>query len=95
MMFVYAAVGVGALRLLQDEAVAETEQTMSAQARLYGGIEERITASEDLRSNGAGTGLSNVRSRLNALYAGRASMTLEENDPHGVVVTVVLPRLEQ
>jgi hypothetical protein len=27
---------------------------MGAYARLYGGIEERLTAAEDLRSNGAG-----------------------------------------
>ncbi len=55
MMVVYAAIGGLAIRAMQDEAVAETEESMSAQARLYGGIEERLTASEDLRSNGAGS----------------------------------------
>ena len=55
MMLTYAAVGALVLHLMQSEAVAETEHTMSAQARLYGGIEERLTASEDLRSNGAGS----------------------------------------
>ena len=54
-MVVYAAAGVTVLMVMRDEAVAETGETMSAQARLYGGIEERITASEDLRANGAGS----------------------------------------
>ena len=54
MMIVYAAVGAGALILFRDRAIAETERTMSSSARLYGGIEERLTAAEDLRSNGAG-----------------------------------------
>jgi ABC-type multidrug transport system fused ATPase/permease subunit len=54
-MVVYAGVGTAALLVMRGEAVAETELSMNAQARLYGGIEERITASEDLRGNGAGT----------------------------------------
>jgi ABC-type multidrug transport system fused ATPase/permease subunit len=39
---------------LRRQAVGEAEDTMSARARLYGGIEERLTAAEDLRSSGAG-----------------------------------------
>ncbi len=54
MMVVYSLVGGAMLVLLRDEAIAETERTMSSSARLYGGIEERLTAAEDLRSNGAG-----------------------------------------
>ena len=54
MMVVYTAVGGAMLALLRDGAIAETERTMSSSARLYGGIEERLTAAEDLRSNGAG-----------------------------------------
>ena len=38
----------------RNEAVAESADEMSASAALYGGIEERLTASEDLRANGAG-----------------------------------------
>ncbi len=34
--------------------VNESEGVLSARARLYGGIEERLNASEDLRANGAG-----------------------------------------
>lgn len=38
---------------LRHRAVHESEQELSALARLYGGIEERLTAAEDLRANGA------------------------------------------
>ncbi|MDH3298883.1 MAG: ABC transporter ATP-binding protein/permease [Acidimicrobiia bacterium] len=34
--------------------VNESEGVLSARARLYGGIEERLNAAEDIRSNGAG-----------------------------------------
>ena len=54
MMVIYAGVGGLVLATLRDGAIAETERTMSSSARLYGGIEERLTAAEDLRSNGAG-----------------------------------------
>ncbi len=53
-MMLYATAGGLVLILLRDRAIAETERTMSSSARLYGGIEERLTAAEDLRSNGAG-----------------------------------------
>lgn len=45
---------VGMMLWLRHQAVSEAEDTMSARARLYGGIEERLTAAEDLRSSGAG-----------------------------------------
>ncbi len=38
----------------KDRAIAEAETVMGTKAKLYGGIEERLTASEDLRANGAG-----------------------------------------
>ncbi len=38
----------------RHRAVGESSEEMGAYARLYGGIEERLTASEDLRANGAG-----------------------------------------
>ncbi|MFV0307205.1 MAG: ABC transporter ATP-binding protein [Desertimonas sp.] len=40
---------------LRHRAIDESEQELSALARLYGGIEERLNAAEDLRSNGAST----------------------------------------
>ena len=39
---------------MRHRAVAESADEMGAYAKLYGGIEERLTASEDLRANGAG-----------------------------------------
>jgi len=42
-------------------------------------------------TQGTGTGLANVRDRLDALYGGQASLTLSENPPHGVTATIVLP----
>jgi len=38
---------------MRHRAVDESSDEMSAYAKLYGGIEERLTAIEDLRSNGA------------------------------------------
>lgn len=38
-----------------------------------------------------GTGLRNVRERLQALYQNRATLTFTENTPHGVTVEILLP----
>lgn len=53
-MFVYVSAAIGFVLLLRHRAVAESSDELSAYARLYGGIEERLNAAEDLRSNGAG-----------------------------------------
>jgi ATP-binding cassette, subfamily B, bacterial len=50
----YVAVAVVVLVRGRERAVAEAADEMGANARLYGGIEERLTAAEDLRSAGAG-----------------------------------------
>ena len=50
---VYVSLTVLLVRRGRHRAVAESEHEMSALARLYGGIEERLTAAEDLRANGA------------------------------------------
>ena len=50
---VYVSAAVLVLRIGRHRAVAEAQEEMSAMARLYGGIEERLTAAEDLRANGA------------------------------------------
>lgn len=42
-------------------------------------------------TQGTGIGLANVRDRLAALYGERASLTLIENTPHGIVASVLLP----
>lgn len=49
----YVVATVWMVRRGRHRAVAESEEEMSAMARLYGGIEERLTAAEDLRANGA------------------------------------------
>ncbi|HET9652129.1 MAG TPA: histidine kinase, partial [Usitatibacter sp.] len=41
---------------------------------------------------GTGVGLANIRERLAAMYGGRARLTLEANEPHGVVATIEIPR---
>lgn len=51
---VYLAVSVAAVVRSRHRAVRETTDEMGSYARLYGGIEERLTAAEDLRANGAG-----------------------------------------
>ena len=54
-MLVYVAAAIALVLLLRQRAVAESSEELGAYARLYGGIEERLNASEDLRSNGAGS----------------------------------------
>ncbi|MEM9035478.1 MAG: ABC transporter ATP-binding protein [Actinomycetota bacterium] len=51
-MLLYVAVAVWVTGRRRNRAVDESADEMSAYARLYGGIEERLTAAEDLRSNG-------------------------------------------
>ena len=51
---VYVFVAVAAVVGSRHRAVGESSDEMGSYARLYGGIEERLTAAEDLRSNGAG-----------------------------------------
>jgi ATP-binding cassette subfamily B protein len=53
-MLVYLCVVVAALLAMRHRAISEASEEMGALAQLYGGIEERLTASEDLRANGAG-----------------------------------------
>ena len=40
---------------------------------------------------GAGVGLANIRERLAGLYGDKAHLTLEANEPHGVVATIEVP----
>jgi ABC-type multidrug transport system fused ATPase/permease subunit len=53
-MFVYLCLAVAVLLAMRHRAIREASDEMGALAQLYGGIEERLTASEDLRANGAG-----------------------------------------
>ncbi len=51
---VYVVAAVAVIVRGRHRAVGESSDEMGSYARLYGGIEERLTAAEDLRSNGAG-----------------------------------------
>ncbi len=51
---VYVVLAVAVVVRGRHHAVGESSDEMGSYARLYGGIEERLTAAEDLRSNGAG-----------------------------------------
>ena len=51
---IYLAVTVRLIVVGRHRAVSESSDEMSSYARLYGGIEERLTAAEDIRANGAG-----------------------------------------
>lgn len=53
-MIVYVVVAVWVIVSGRHRAVGESSDEMGSYARLYGGIEERLTAAEDLRANGAG-----------------------------------------
>ncbi|MEO7371832.1 MAG: ABC transporter ATP-binding protein [Ilumatobacteraceae bacterium] len=50
----YVGAAVGVVVSGRHRAVGESSDEMGSYARLYGGIEERLTAAEDLRANGAG-----------------------------------------
>jgi ABC-type multidrug transport system fused ATPase/permease subunit len=52
-MIVYLVGATALVVRMRHRAVTESSDEMSAYAKLYGGIEERLTAVEDLRSNGA------------------------------------------
>jgi ATP-binding cassette, subfamily B, bacterial len=52
-MAAYVAVSVAVIVRSRHRAVSESSDEMGALARLYGGIEERLTAAEDLRAMGA------------------------------------------
>ncbi|HEY0518700.1 MAG TPA: ABC transporter ATP-binding protein [Ilumatobacteraceae bacterium] len=51
---VYVTLAIATVVSGRHRAVGESSDEMGSYARLYGGIEERLTAAEDLRSNGAG-----------------------------------------
>lgn len=52
-MAVYVGVALFIVLHSRDRAISESSDEMGALGRLYGGIEERLTAAEDLRANGA------------------------------------------
>jgi ABC-type multidrug transport system fused ATPase/permease subunit len=52
-MAVYVAMALVVILRGRHRAVSESSDEMGALGRLYGGIEERLTAGEDLRANGA------------------------------------------
>ncbi|MEM8619502.1 MAG: ABC transporter ATP-binding protein [Actinomycetota bacterium] len=52
-MLVYLCLALTVIVRSRHRAVGESSEEMGALARLYGGIEERLTAGEDLRANGA------------------------------------------
>ncbi|MGD9703357.1 MAG: ABC transporter ATP-binding protein [Acidimicrobiia bacterium] len=51
---VYVVIAVVMVASGRHRAVRESSEEMGSYARLYGGIEERLTAAEDLRANAAG-----------------------------------------
>jgi signal transduction histidine kinase len=64
------------------------------QARVdKGTLEVRVadTGAGFQASSGSGIGLANIRSRLTALYGGRARLQLESNTPRGVVSLISVP----
>jgi len=52
-MAVYVAMALAVIVSTRHRAISESSDEMGALGRLYGGIEERLTAAEDLRANGA------------------------------------------
>ncbi|HSM65548.1 MAG TPA: ABC transporter ATP-binding protein [Ilumatobacteraceae bacterium] len=52
-MAVYVAFALAVIVATRHRAISESSDEMGALGRLYGGIEERLTAAEDLRANGA------------------------------------------
>ncbi len=48
--------------------------------------------SDHAAANGTSTGLENVRNRLSTLFDGKARLILRENEPHGAIANLKLPR---
>jgi signal transduction histidine kinase len=67
---------------------------IDVEARVAGGV-VRVRVADDgagfQGASGSGIGLANIRSRLAALYGGRAGLTLEANQPRGVVSAIEVP----
>jgi signal transduction histidine kinase len=61
-----------------------------------GSIAVRLSVADTGRGivpgRGAGTGLANVRARLRTLHGAKASLSLQPNEPRGVIASIVLPR---
>jgi sensor histidine kinase YesM len=57
------------------------------------GIDQEGTSNGS--GSGSGTGLSNVRSRLRTLYGPAATMSIQDNEPSGVLVTIKLPQADR
>ncbi len=53
-MLFYVGLSVVVVVAMRHRAVSESSDELGSYAQLYGGIEERLTAAEDLRANGAG-----------------------------------------
>lgn len=53
--------------------------------------DDGVGVTEPIAATGGGTGLSNLRARLETLYGGRAGMTAGARDGGGFVVTIRLP----
>jgi len=58
------------------------------------GINTHNTVAPAANKSGNGTGLSNVRNRLKTLYGGKASMSISDNSPTGLIVTLTIPRAQ-
>ncbi len=68
--------------------------SITLQARREGDLLRICVSDTGLGFSGAtssGLGLKNVRERLNMLYDGKASLTIEENQPNGTRVILVIP----
>ena len=48
---------------------------------------------EEGEGAGGGTGLANIRARLQAAFGPAARLTLQPNEPRGITATIVLPRM--
>lgn len=64
----------------------------SAAAAIRLSIADNGAGFESGRLQSAGVGLRNVRDRLEAFFAGRASFEIESQPTHGTVATVILPQ---
>jgi hypothetical protein len=76
----------GRIDVLATRALRDGEERLVLQVKDTGaGLSQRPTDS------GGGLGLSNLRERLLALYAGHGHFSLEANEPQGAVATLDIP----
>lgn len=59
------------------------------------GLSQQTATESGVSGIGGGVGLTNIRERLHVLFGESAKLTIEENPPRGVTVTIAIQKIEE